>query len=57
MLLAFRLGGQGSVILPIAGLSVMLSVILSLVAYRETVTMTKLLGFALGMSSIIILSR
>ena len=57
MLLAFRLGGQGSIIFPIAGLAVMVSVILSFIVYREPVSATKLLGLGLGMSSIIVLSR
>ena len=57
MLLAFRLGGQGSIIFPIAGLGVLISVILSTVIYREPVTATKLLGLGLGVSSIIVLSR
>ena len=57
LLLAFRLGGQGSTIFPIAGLGVVISVMLSTVIYREPVTATKLLGLGLGVSSIIILSR
>ena len=57
MLLAFRLGGQGSLLFPIAGLGVVVSVILSTVIYREPVTITKLLGLGLGVSSIIVLSR
>ena len=57
MLLAFRLGGQGSIIFPIAGLGVVASVMLTTVIYREPVTATKLLGLGLGVSSIIVLSR
>ena len=57
MLLAFRLGGQGGLLFPIAGLGVVVSVILSTVIYREPVTITKLLGLGLGVSSIIVLSR
>ena len=57
MLLAFRLGGQGSVLFPIAGLGVVVATILALVIYREPLTATKLLGLGLGVSSIIILSR
>lgn len=56
-LLAFRLGGHGSIIFPIAGLSVIVSVPLSLIIFREPLTATKLLGFGLGVSSIIVLSR
>ena len=57
ILLAFRLGGHGSIIFPIAGLSVIVSVPLSFIVFREPLTATKLLGFGLGVSSIIVLSR
>ena len=57
MLLAFRLGGQGSLLFPIAGLGVVVSVMLSTIIYREPVTATKLLGLGLAVSSIIVLSR
>ena len=57
MLLALRLGGQGSVIFPISGLGMIVAVILAFVFYREPVTATKILGLGLGVSSIIILSR
>ena len=57
MLLAFRLGGQGSIIFPIAGLGVVMAVILSYIVYHEPVTTTKLVGLGLGVSSIIVLSR
>jgi uncharacterized membrane protein len=57
MLLAFRLGGQGGLLFPIAGLGVVVSVMLSTIIYREPVTATKLLGLGLAVSSIIVLSR
>ena len=57
MLLALRLGGQGSVIFPISGLGMIIAVTLAFVVYHEPVTATKLLGLGLGVSSIIILSR
>ena len=57
MLLAFRLGGEGSVIFPISRLAMLVAVILSFIVYREPVTATKLLGLGLGVSSIIVLSR
>ena len=57
MLLAFRLGGQGSIIFPIGGLGVVVSVILSIVIFREPVNITRLLGLGLGVGSIIVLSR
>ncbi len=57
MLLAFRLGGQGSIIFPIAGLGVIVAVILSYIVYREPITATKMVGLGLGLGSIIALSR
>ena len=57
LLLAFRMGGEGSGLFPIAGLGMLVAVILSLIVYREPVTATKLLGLGLGVSSIIVLSR
>lgn len=57
MLLAFKLGGDGSVLFPIAGLGVVVAVILSIVVFNEPVTPAKLLGLGLGVASIIILSR
>ena len=57
LLLAFKAGGQGSIILPISGLGVVVAVILSYIVYHEPITMTKLLGLGLGVSSIIVLSR
>ena len=57
VLLALRLGGEGSVVFPMAGLGLMVAVILSYIIYREPVTATKLLGLGLGVSSIVVLSR
>ena len=57
MLLAFRLGGEGSVLFPIAGLGVIVAIALSIIAFREPVTATKLIGVALGVGAIILLSR
>ena len=57
MLLALRLGGQGSIIFPIAGLGVLVAVPLSFIVFREPVTATKLVGLGLSVSSIIFLSR
>ena len=57
IMLAFRLGGQGSIIFPIVGLGVLVSVMLSVVVYHEPLTPTRLLGLGLGVSSIIVLSR
>ena len=57
LVLAFRMGGEGSVLFPIAGMGILVAAILSFVIYREPVTATKLLGLGLGVSSIIVLSR
>jgi uncharacterized membrane protein len=57
MLLAFRLGGQGSIIFPIIALGVVVSVPLSYIVFREPITTTKLLGLGFGVTSIIFLSR
>jgi uncharacterized membrane protein len=57
MLLAFKLGGEGSVIFPIARLGLVVAVIGGFVVYKEPVTITKIFGLGLGLSSIIVLSR
>ena len=57
ILLAFRLGGAGSVVFPIARLGVIVSVLLAFLVYREPITATKVIGLGLGMSSIVVLSR
>jgi uncharacterized membrane protein len=57
LLVAFKMGGEGSVLFPISGMSVLVAVILSFIVYQEPVTLTKLLGLGLGVSSIVILSR
>lgn len=57
MLLAFKLGGEGSVIFPIARLGLMVALIGGFVVYREPVTATKVLGVGLGLGSIFVLSR
>ena len=57
MILAFRLGGQGSIIFPIAAVGVIVAIGLSIIIYSEPITATKLVGLGLGISSIIVLSR
>ena len=57
MLLALRLGGEGSIIFPIAGLGLLVAVPLSFIVFKEPITGTKLLGLGLSVSSIIVLSR
>ncbi|MDP6771361.1 MAG: hypothetical protein QF704_11745, partial [Anaerolineales bacterium] len=56
-LIAFRLGGHGSIIFPIVSLGVIVSVALSFAIYREPVTSTKLVGIGFGVASIVFLSR
>ena len=55
--LGLSLGGQGSILLPISALSMLVAVPLTVIAYREPVTTTKLLGFGFGITSIIFLTR
>ena len=57
MLLAFRLGGQGSILFPIAALGILVSVPLSFIFYNEPVTATRIVGFGFGITSIIFLTR
>ncbi len=57
LLVAFRLGGQGSIIFPIGGLSVIVPVLFSFIVFREPITATRVLGLGLGISSIVVLSR
>ena len=54
---AFRMGGQGSVLLPIAALSVVVSVPLTFIVYREPIDLTKMLGLGFGVISIVFLTR
>ncbi len=56
-LVAFRQGGQGSIIFPIVGLGVIVSVTLSFLIYSEPITSTKLVGIGFGIASIVFLSR
>lgn len=57
LFLAFRLGGEGSVVFPIAGLGVIVAVVLAVIVFKEPITATKLLGFGFGVTSIVLLSR
>jgi len=51
------LGGEGSILFPIRGLSVVVAVVLSILFFKEPVTLNRLLGLTLGASAILILSR
>ena len=55
--LAFRLGGHGSVLFPIAALSVIVSVPLTFIVYREPINVMKMLGLGFGVISIVFLTR
>ena len=57
ILLASKLGGEGSVIFPIGGLSIIVPVLFSFIVFREPITAARVLGLGLGISSIIVLSR
>ena len=54
---AIKSGGQGSVIFPIISLETVLVVILAFIVFREPITLTKLVGLGLGVTSIFVLSR
>ena len=57
LIMAFSMGGAGSIMFPVSRLGMVVSVILAVLIYREPVTVTKLIGLGLGVSSIIVLSR
>ena len=57
MFYALNNGGEGSVVFPIVGLGLIVSVSLSAMIYHEPLTVTRLLGLGLGVGSIVLLSR
>ncbi len=57
MFYALQKGGEGSVVFPIAGLGVLISVALSVIVFREPLTAARVLGFGLAAGSIVLLSR
>ena len=56
LILAFSMGGAGSVIFPVSRLGMIISVALAIIVFNEPITSTKVLGLGLGISSIIVLS-
>ena len=57
LILAFSIGGSGSIMFPVSRLGMIVSVMLAILVYQEPVTVTKLVGMGLGISSIVVLSR
>ena len=57
MFTAFKMGGEGSVIFPIRGLSVVVAVVFSFILFQEPVTWNRVVGLILGSSAIFLLSR
>tara|TARA_B100000945_G_scaffold287485_1_gene259134 strand:+ start:1419 stop:1832 length:414 start_codon:yes stop_codon:yes gene_type:complete len=57
LILGFKMGGEGSILFPISGMSVVVAVVFSILVYREPITASKIVGLALGIGSIVILSR
>ena len=57
VLLAFRSGGEGSIVFTIARLGFLVTVVLTIAVYREPLTATKILGLGFGVTSILFLSR
>ncbi|HJO33031.1 MAG TPA: EamA family transporter [Anaerolineales bacterium] len=57
MFYALKKGGEGSVVFPIVGLGVLVSITLSVIVYREPITAARLLGFGLAAGSIVLLAR
>ena len=57
MFYALQKGGEGSVVFPIVGLGVLVSITLSVIVYREPITAARLLGFGLASGSSVLLAR
>ena len=57
LVLAFSMGGEGSILLPISSLGILVAVPLSFIFYNEPITATKIVGFGFGITSIIFLTR
>ena len=54
---AIKSGGAGSIVYPIVSLETAVAVILAFLVFREPMTVTRIVGLGLGVSSIIVLSR
>ena len=57
VMLALRLGGEGSVVFPIRSMEIIVAVILAFLVFREPVTTSKIVGLSMGIGSLIILTR
>ena len=57
MFAAFKLGGEGSVLFPIRGLSDVVAVVLSAILFREPITWNRVVGIVLGSGAIFLLLR
>ena len=56
-LYAIRMGGPGSIVFPLLSLGVVTAVPLSFIVFHEPITTSKLIGLALGIGSIVMLTR
>ena len=57
MFAAFKLGGEGSILFPIRGLSVVVAVVFSVILFREPITWNRVMGMILGSGAIFLLLR
>ena len=57
MFTAFKLGGEGSILFPIRGLSIVVAVVLSAILFREPMTWNRVMGVILGSGAIFLLLR
>ena len=54
---ALELGGEGSIIFPITSLQVIIPVVLSIIIFKESITITKLWGLGFSLVALMLLSR
>ncbi len=57
MMIAFSLGGEGSRIVPIVRLGLIVTALLSIIVFQEPVTLAKVTGLGLGVTAIFLLTR